>query len=298
MRAAQTLCLLVLFLALRAGAAHGETVAYGGVTVPREAAHVDLGDTVIEDWEGFYAFLSALPNLQTVDLYATTVRAERIEETHQRFPQITFGMTMRFGGYTLRTDATAFSTLNTPSSPHLRDEDVSLLRYCTQLYALDLGHNKLTDLSFLYDLPELRVLIVAMNSLTDITPIGSLRHLEYLELFCNSVTDISCLAQLPWLMDLNLADNRIDSLAPLSGLRHLRRLWIFHFCQRPSADRAVQDVAGIRAALPDCEIDSVSGAIEGAWRQHPHYDVIHRIFQAGCYEPFADSQPENRPAGY
>jgi Leucine-rich repeat (LRR) protein len=72
------------------------------------------------------------------------------------------------------------------------------LKYLKNLKYLDVGHNAIDDLSFLYDLPELRILIVADNYvtdyITDLTPIASLKHLQYLEVFTNNITDLSPLS--------------------------------------------------------------------------------------------------------
>ena len=293
----RAVCLALCCALLAAGAA-AETVSFGGITVDNGAAYVDMGDTVIADWEGFYAFLAGLSQLRAVDLFATELRPARIEELHARFPDITFGMTMRIQEHVLRTDATAFSTLHTADSPAHRDEELAVVRFCTNLYALDLGHNRLDDLSFLYELPELRVLIIAMNGVTDLTPVGSLRHLEYLEAFDNRIGDISCLAGLPYLMDLNLAVNRIGDLTPVTTLPRLQRLWLRAYQSTMPMEQLHMEAEAVRQALPGCTVDEASFGVGGAWREDPHYETIRRIFQSGVYEPFADSPTENLPRAF
>lgn len=288
--------LLAVFLPNRGAAA--ETYCFGGVTADGQTEYVDLGEERIEDWDAFYAFLSGLPCLKRADLFATPIRAERIGELHERFPGVSFGMTMLLGDHMLRTDATAFSTLHSPySSPH-DEKELSLVRYCTGLYALDLGHNRLEDLSFLHGLPELRVLIVAMNQISDISVLGQLRHLEYLEIFNNSVRDVSCLAGLPYLTDLNLTQNRIDDLSPVSRIGSLRRLWMGRYDTQLKLSQITETAKAVQAALPGCLVDAVSPSVGGDWRTHPHYETIRRIFASGVYEPFSDSPPENIPPGF
>ena len=89
-----------------------------------------------------------------------------------------------------------------------------------------MGHNAIDDLSFLYDLPELRILIVADNYITDLTPIASLKHLQYLEVFTNNITDLSPLSGLTELLDLNICYNKIRDVTPLFPLKQLERLWL------------------------------------------------------------------------
>ena len=289
------LCLTVLLPGRRGTA---ETHRFGGVAVNGQTEYVDLGGERIGDWDAFYRFLSSLPRLKRADLFATPIRADRIEELHERFPGVRFGMTMLLGDHTLRTDAAAFSTLHSPySSPH-DEKDLSLVRYCTGLYALDLGHNRLEDLSFLRGLPELRVLILAMNRISDISVLAELHHLEYLELFNNRIGDISCLAGLPWLTDLNLVQNRIDDMTPVTRIGSLKRLWMGRYHMQLKTPQITETARAVQAALPGCRVDAVSQAVGGDWRSHPHYETIRRIFSSGVYEPFPDSPPENIPPGF
>lgn len=290
--------IMLLFLCLLLPCAAGaDTVSFLDVTADTSATYVDLGDTVIgnKQWNQFYDFLSALPNLEKVDLFSTTIQYDRIEDLHQRFPGIVFGMTMRIQDHILRTDATAFSTLHTVKSQMHGNKYLSLVRYCTNLYALDLGHNLLDDCSFLYDLPELRVLIIGINNIEDITPIASLKHLEYLEIFHDKIRDISCLTGLTHLMDLNVVKNYIEDITPVMEIKSLKRLWIYWYNYRAPKDPDPAIVEQIRQALPDCHVDASSTSTAGGWRRHPHYDVIYRVFHKGVYEPFEDSDPENLP---
>ncbi|MBQ8136066.1 MAG: leucine-rich repeat domain-containing protein, partial [Clostridia bacterium] len=280
--------LIIICVFLSAGA---DTVTFGSVAVDEQTEYVDMGDEAVTDVDGFITFLSTLPNLKAVDLFATPLQPKRAEALHARFPNVAFGMTLQLQEHRVRTDATAFSTLHTPSSPMHTNDDLACLRFCKGLRALDLGHNLITNLSFLYDLPELRVLIVAMNRVTDLTPIASLQHLEYLEVFNNSITDISCLAALPCLMDLNLVSNQIQDLSPVLEVKTLKRLWMRAYRPGLSYAETNETAQHIREALPGCEVDETSLGIDGTWREHPHYEVIHRVFQTGVYESFADSWP-------
>ena len=287
-------CLLLLALLLCASAG-AEPLTFGPVTVDSEAEYVDFGNLYIDQWGPFYDFLASLPNLKKVDLFGTQVRWDRIQQLHEKFPDVDFGLSMRLQDHVVRTDATAFSTLHTDRSEIHFVRDLSLVRYCKNLYALDLGHNKLSDLSFLYDLPELRVLIIAIDYVADITPLSSLKHLEYLEIFHNDITDISPLKDLPYLMDLNVVRNQIADITPVMSIKSLKRLWISRYNIKQPGWPDADTLAALHAALPDCEIDAVSTSTGGTWRTHPHYDVIYRMFRTGVYEPFADSPPENQP---
>ncbi len=283
---------------LFAAPAAGETVTFQNVSADTEAEYLDLDLVYLYDFDGFYEFLSKFPNLKKVDMYSVTVHNKKVEELHEKFPDVEFGMTMAFGEHTLRTDQTAFSTLHSYNPEWHSCGIMKIVRFCKNLYALDLGHNEFEDLSFLYDMPQLRVLIIAAGDAKDITPIGSLKHLEYLEIFHNQIRDISCLKDMPYLMDLNIVNNLIEDLSPLKQLTSLKRLWIYSYTRRNMDPVDEATMAELQAALPGCYIDGSSTSTAGGWREHPHYDVLYRMFRTGVYEPFADSPAENIPEGF
>ena len=65
-------------------------------------------------------------------------------------------------GLKIRPGMTAFSTLKGRQEPRYTAEDVAgpLTENCPDLLALDLGHNNVSDLSFITAWPKLRRLIV------------------------------------------------------------------------------------------------------------------------------------------
>ena len=278
-------------------AEEAQTVTFRTLTVPADTEEIDLGNIAVggKEFQQFYEFLEKLPKLKKVDMFNTRIRADRIAELTERFPGVEFGWTMAVGDHSVRTDATAFSTLHSDSSPRHGDDVLSLLRYCKNLKALDIGHNAAKDLSFLYDLPNLRVLILVDNQFTDITPVASLKKLEYLEIFFNNVTDVSAVKDLDKLLDLNICFNRISDLSVLKGMTWLKRLWISHSTDRNpmnNVDPAV--VEEIRAALPDTLVDSTAkSSIGNYWRDDPHYKVLREMFRTKTYIPFEDSWPED-----
>ncbi len=260
-----------------------------------DQTYLDMGDEVVTDWDAFYAMLDSRPELRKVDMFSTTVGRKEIEALVERYPNIEFGWTIRFDDHVVRTDATAFSTLHySADRPHTNAE-IGLLRYCKNLRMLDFGHCDVDDLSFLYDLPELRVLIIACNNVTDITPIASLKHLEYLEMFSNWVVDISPLKDLPYLAHLNIGYNNIRDFSPLYDMPQLKRLWMKKAHSRPKAPPVDDEtMARLREALPNCIIDTESAPSLGGWREGIHYEVLDEMYETGVYIPFPDSPIENQ----
>lgn len=309
------LALLVLF-----SAAHGEEMSLevGGqtFTCAADAEEIDLGDMALPDTDEAYRaladFLHRLPALKKADMFSTDIKQARVEALAADFPQIRFGWTIVIpcknknnparNLHRLRTDATAFSTCHNISATSHDEHVWEMLKYCPDLMALDLGHNStIRDISFLNYVPKLRVLIFSFNKNNrgpegpplDITPIGNMKDLEYLEICKSNIADISPLANCTKLVDLNLGTNHISDLTPLYGLKSLRRLFIRgcnSYGGRPFPEAETEE---LRRHIPDCDVNNDTVNLGGSWRKHPHYDTLCSIFsyqtdKPQAYEPFDD----------
>lgn len=236
--------------------------------------------------------LAEYPNLKKVDMFSIPVNRYQIEELVKLYPDVEFGWTIKLGDdHLVRTDATAFSTLHFSGAKVHGTKELSLLRYCKKLKALDIGHNAADDLSWLEELTDLRVLIIAINRVTDISPLASLKKLEYLEMFNNQVTDLTPLKSLTRLMDLNIGFNKIADFSPLYEMKWLQRLWVHKAENRNGKGNGISQavVDKLIKKLPECEINYTSMPTLGGWREHPHYFVIKEMFAGSEYIPFTDS---------
>ena len=194
-------------------------------------------------------------------------------------------------GLKIRPGMTAFSTLKGRREPRYSADDVAALltENCPELLALDLGHNDVSDLSFVTAWPKLRRLIVvdSKTPVTDISPLKELNDLEYVELFMQGITDISPLAGKTDLKDLNLAHNDITDLTPLYSCTGLQRLWI-----NANPHLSGEQVSAFQEAVPGCRVNTRGYPSTGmGWREHPHYTVLMDSFRCGDYIPFEDSAP-------
>ena len=84
--------------------------------------------------------------------------------------------------------------------------------------------NSVSDLSPLVGLTHLEELNLWVNSVSDISALASLTNLTYLGLVGNNISDMSALAELTNLESLFLDGNPISDLSPLAGLTKLTRL--------------------------------------------------------------------------
>lgn len=261
-----------------------------GRKVSSEDTVLDFGSSKVKDFDKLADYLACLPRMEQVLMYESNMNIEDRDKLFYAFPDIFFGFTLQFqdNGYRIRSDVTAFSTLKNGAPPYLYNRHLWWVKYCRNLKGLDLGHNAITDLSFLYEAPKLKVLILACNDIKDITPLACQTDLEYLEIFINKLTDLSPLAALKNLRDLNISFNPdITDVTALYDLPNLERLWL-------TMDKAVpqEQIDHLRELYPDTEIVVRSNGATGdilldddktapGWRQHPHYPVIYHMFNHG-----------------
>ena len=95
-----------------------------------------------------------------------------------------------------------------------------------------------------------------------------------------------CLLPGPRELDLNLSYNYVSDYSPLYSLSALERLWLYQSngYNKGQMDRGT--LREIRAQLPGCDVNGVSGGTNGGWREHPRYPVIFDIFKTSVYKPF------------
>jgi len=179
--------------------------------------------------EGLEEALLYLPQLKSIDLLQCDVSVEQMDLYSALRPDVDFLWTVSFGKWQVRSDITCFSTLRTGSNHRYTNEELyPLLRYCRKLRALDLGHNDLTDISLIGQMPELQVLILADNpNLRDISPLADLKELHYLELFlCKDIEDFSPLYGLDKMQDINLSYCRnLEDISFIDNMPDFRMGW-------------------------------------------------------------------------
>ena len=284
---------LVALLSLSAlPSAYAENIHFMGQDYALDTTVIDFGQTQVTDIAGLKALVAGLPSLREVHLFENKLSREAMKDLFDSFPDVFFGFTIRIAEHTIRTDQTAFSTLHNNRAPTHSSQDFEPIRYCTRLEALDLGHNKITDVSFIKDLTNLKVLILAANAIEDISPLSSLTQLEYVELFKNRIRDVSPITSWTKVLDLNLAYNLTKDLSPVEQLKSLERLWIYNSNNYNNNDKIKPDVVrALKAALPDCHINSTTYSTGGGWREHPRYFVIFDIFKTSVYKPFEPTVP-------
>lgn len=267
-----------------------------GVGITSDVRELDLSgyDLAALDLD-MYMLLGLLRNLEKVDMCQCGYSNDEMSALQDAFPEIKIVWEIKLSHWTVRTDAVAFSTMKTCSQTfYLKDEEAKYLKYCTDLVALDLGHNYVTDLSFLQYMPELKILILVDNvkgwengkirRIDDLSMLQYVPKLEYLEFFCDGVKDISFLQYTPNLVDLNISYNPISDATYLFELPKLERLFLEHTKIPYSEFERLQET------YPDAQLEYYGeGSIDHGWRKHERYYAMRDMFKNNYVHPlFAD----------
>jgi len=250
----------------------------------------DAGAAVME-------VLPYMKNCTFLDMDSCGVENEDMAKIRDAFPDIKVVWRIWLGSaYTVRTDVERILA-SSESAENITAKSVQPIRYCTDLKYLDIGHNLISDLDFLYDLPNLEVLIIAINTWKDATPIGSLQNLEYLEILNTYCTDVSPIANCKNLKHINMGNcPYITDITALYTMTQLERLWIGCITPVPRAQKEK-----IKELLPDTEINTeVANHVEGGWRKDgwgknvPRYELLREQMQYNLGSA-AYAYPQNDP---
>ncbi|EKS8444446.1 leucine-rich repeat domain-containing protein [Listeria monocytogenes] len=94
------------------------------------------------------------------------------------------------------------------------------------LEVLDLSGNQISDITPLSNLTNLSSLYLNNNQISDISPLSNLTDLVDLTLQGNQISDISSLSNLTDLVDLTLQGNQISDISSLANLTNLKNLYL------------------------------------------------------------------------
>ncbi len=294
------LCVLLLAALLLPAAVFaegsGDVIKAYSMTFDRNATVIDMGKTPIVKIEKFIDFLSQFPNLERVVMWSSTLKRDQIFMLKEAYPDVIVDCVLAIGDHRVRTDVVAFSTMHScysSKSPHHTTRTFEPLQFCYNLRALDLGHNDITDISFMKDM-DLQVLILADNDVTDISPLAGMKNLQYAELFMNKISDLTPLTNCP-LLDLNICYNAVSDWSPLMEIKTLERLWLSRSARNNPDLRWLnmpeEIVAPLREALPNCVIDSTaSGSTDNNWRKHPRFQLMYAAWRNNAIEPFPNAE--------
>ncbi|MDD3400107.1 MAG: leucine-rich repeat domain-containing protein [Eubacteriales bacterium] len=246
-----------------------------GREVSTSDTQVDLTKCRITDLDELKAGLTLFYNSPLIDFSDCSLTNEQLDILRQGTQTAKIVWTVRFKKWKVRTDAVAFSTWqDDPPQVPLSSGDVDCIRYCTELVALDLGHNNIRDISFLEPLTNLKILILSDNKIEDISVLAGLDKLMYIELFLNHIEDLSPLSNKDMLLDLNLCYNHFTSIEPILTCPNLERIWI---CMNNLTEEQEQQ---LRSSFTNAEFDFTSTSCTNlGWREHPRFKALKEMLK-------------------
>ena len=254
-----------------------------GVTVSSAAEEIDLSDHRVRDGgDRLREMIPRMTRLKKVVMCNCGLNDAAMDELNAQFEDVRFVWLVRIKWAAIRTDSDFFVPYRESGAIQTGGQaGLKALRYCTDLVALDVGHSETADLSFLEVMPRLEYLIIAENYAYDISLVGELKELRWLEMFQCHTRDLSPLLGCRKLENLNIcyvatpADNLYETLRQMPWLK---RLW----CSGTNMSR--KQIEALRSELPDTEIWCKDGdeSTGSTWRFHEDYyemrDAFHMYY--------------------
>ena len=241
--------------------------------------------------------IPCMKNLEAVDLDSSNLSNERCAEIRDLFPDIEVIWRVNFGGsYSVRTNVTKILASMPSAGGIIKDESISVLKYCTKVRYLDLGHNDyITDFSFVENMPELEIAVISMTHPSTLAPFSKCGNLLYLEAGNCGLTDISPLAECNNLKHLNIGTNTgVTDISCIYNL-DLLRLWLGN---EISTSVPKEQMEEYRKLHPDCEVNETVGPFGEAyvldgWKYWQQLNA-----DDWQYYSYTGSFPMQRPMGY
>lgn len=242
-----------------------------------DSEEIDISGTTVTI-EEVEAVLPYFRNLQKLDMSFCGYSNEEMDALNQRHPEVSIVWTLKIGEARTRTDAVYFYPAEVNYYP--TSAEMEQLKYCHDMIAVDIGHTRATDCEFLWYMPNVKYLILADTGITDITPVGNLKELIYLELFNLKIDDYSPLLNCTKLQDLNIGTTYADP-EPLTKMTWLHNLQWHRSDQNPETK---EDVLKLPEQLPDTHVElfprKKARNIGGPWRYIPNYYVFRDLIGA------------------
>ncbi len=202
-------------------------VNLAGLSISSLDTKADLRGYTVSDVAEVEDALQYLPRLTYLDMCGCGLSNEQMETLLNDYPNVKFVWYISFARWeNVRTDIKVFSSLNFDKQSYDQETYAPLLKYCTDLVALDLGHSSVSNLSSFTNLKKLQCLFLTGNWVNDITGIEQLQELQTIELFSNNIKDFSMLNELPNLHDIGIGFNPKEGYNTITDLKSPENIWL------------------------------------------------------------------------
>lgn len=238
-----------------------------GVSVTSDDTVVDLSGIPMEDAQAVEDSLKYFKQLQKVVMVDCGLDNDVMCPLSDRNSAVHFVWNMRINYYiTVRTDITYFMPYQFGSQ--ITDQELQLLKYCRELICIDLGHIKISDVSFLAYTPHMKYLLLCDTNVSDISACAGLQELVFCELFMTKVSDYSPLLSCPNLRDLNICYAPPKSPDDLKQMTWLDNLWIKGYWDEEGIELLRQSLPNTRIVISNRDY---AGSTEEGWRLLQNY---------------------------
>jgi hypothetical protein len=266
--------------------AHGEldvgwNVILEGVVYPWDTEMLDFNNYHFDNTFALEEAMEQLPRLKTVELCDCGLGNETLYELNRKFEDVQVIWKVYFGREERLCPAHRRALLPPlgirPDPPAVRDADTAILRYCTEMRGLDLGHQYFTDLSFLEYMPPMTYLIIAECPITDISQLSQLKELKYLEFFNTSVSDFSPLVECTALKALNVCYTKAKQADAFNAFKADAPAEYLWYCSCPLTT-AQHNTLKVQA--PNLVTFTLRGGESsgGQWRYNKYYYEMRDFF--------------------
>ena len=276
------------------------TVSLLGETYPWNTQLLDFSGVTFtqEDFNTLEKTISEFPLLEKVDMCDTGAPYTALDELNRKYENVRVVWRVRFGKdnyYSLRTDDTYFRPSEFGEAPPaVTDADTQILRYCTDMIALDLGHQYFTELSWLEGMTHLKYLIVAECPVTDLSPLSGLQELVYLEIFNSTVNDLAPLTKCAALKALNCCYIKTSGDNAFKALKEMPQLEYLWYCGNHMTTAQLKT---IQSMYPNLVTFTIRGGESsgGRWRYMQYYYDMRDALGHAWYMPSGTngSDPDN-----
>ncbi len=237
-----------------------------GVKTNSMATELTLDNKKIKSTDELEEKLPLFNQLEVVNMNFCGISDEKMDALRERHREVKIVWTIEMpSGNMVRSDIEYFITAKMDIR-RVYDRDVTKLRYCENLICIDLGHQYITDLSFLEELPHLQYLVIADTPLTDISFLSHMKELKYLEMFITGIKDYTPLLNCTSLEYLNMGFSAKGDLTPITQMTWLDHLW--------AGASAISDEerAMLVESLPDTHVTFYrDSSTNYGWRHTPGY---------------------------
>ncbi|MDO5401628.1 MAG: leucine-rich repeat domain-containing protein [Eubacteriales bacterium] len=249
-----------------------------GTAYPSTVTELDFSGTPLTSVDELEAAVPYFPHLQKLVLCDTGLDNETLAAFRDRVrDRCKVVWKVNLGRMDIRTDETTF--MPRKQGVNMQDPEMDNLKYCEDMLVVDVGHmGHVKDLQWLYGMPHLQFLVLVETGVTDLTPIGSLKDLIYLELFKSpGITDYAPLVGCTALEDVNVAYTHGDA-AVFAQMPWLKNLWVNQTGISPET-RAL-----LTEKLPDTHIEFDAGWHMGnGWRDVENYYLMRDLLEMPYY---------------